>query len=59
MIGVLKQLIKMKLKLHHWVLIGGVLTTVWIGLMAWLSYKYLMEKDPVPVEQWTPEHRPR
>lgn len=48
----------MKLKIHHWVLIGGMLTAVWIGLMAWLSYKYLMEKDPVRIEQWTPEHRP-
>jgi hypothetical protein len=49
----------MKLRTSQWVLVGGLLTILWIGLMAWLSYKYLLEKDPVPIEQWTPEHRPR
>ena len=49
----------MKLRTSHWVLVGGLLTVVWIGLMAWLSYKYLIEKDPVPVEQWSPQHRPK
>ena len=49
----------MKLRTSQWVLVGGLLTIVWIGLMAWLSYKYLIEKDPVPVEQWSPQHRPK
>lgn len=53
------ELLKMKLKTVHWVLVSTLLTVIWLAFMAGLSYKYLVEKDPVPVDQWSSEHRPR
>jgi len=49
----------MKLKMHHWIIVASVLTVIWVGLMAGFSYKYLLEKDPVPIDQWTSDHRTR
>jgi hypothetical protein len=42
----------MKIKTIHWVAIATMLTVLWIGIMAWFSHKYLVEKDPVRTELW-------
>jgi hypothetical protein len=42
----------MKLKTWHWGAIAALLIALWLGMMVWLSYAYLRDKDPVPVGEW-------
>jgi hypothetical protein len=42
----------MKLDTKQWLGISVFLTIVWLGMMVWLSHKYLVEKTPVRIELW-------
>jgi hypothetical protein len=49
----------MKLKTWHWGAIATLLIALWLGMMVWLSYAYLIDKDPVPVGEWEKRERAR
>lgn len=42
----------MKLNTKQWLGVSVFLTVVWLGMMVWLSHKYLVEKTPVRIELW-------
>ena len=42
----------MKLNTKQWLGVSVFLTIVWLGMMVWLSHKYLVEKTPVRIELW-------
>jgi hypothetical protein len=50
---------RMKLKTWHWAAIAALLIALWLGLMVWLSYVYLRDKDPVPAGEWEKRERVR
>jgi hypothetical protein len=49
----------MKLRTWHWAAIAAALIALWLGLMVWLSHKYLRDKDPVPAGEWEKRERTR
>lgn len=47
-----------KLKAWHWAVIAVLLTAAWLGMMVWLSYASLRDKDPVRIEEWQRREQP-
>lgn len=51
-------IVNIKFTTRQWLMVAISLTVIWVGLMAGLSYMYLLEKDPVRLERWTSDHSP-